>query len=191
MAFGLTVFLSLIWLFFYENQLDDRITKELIKIIRTVIEQNYFTFQNQNYFQKTGLALGAPSSAVLSEVYLQHLEHTEIIKIITQHNILGYFRHVDDILMVYDENSTDIHEVHTAFNKLAPTIKFTIQTETDNSINFLDIEIQNKENGLIFGVHRKPTATDVIIHKTSCHPREQKHAAIRHMVNRLNSYRLR
>ena len=91
--------------------------------------------------------MGAPSLAVLSEVYLQHLEHTEIIKIITQHNILGYFRHVDDILMVYDENSTDIHEVHTAFNKLAPTIKFTIETETDNNINFLDIAIQNKENG--------------------------------------------
>ena len=189
MAFGLTVFLSLIWLFFYENQLDDRITKELIKIIRTVIEQNYFTFQNQKYFQKTGLAMGAPSSAVLSEVYLQHLEHTEIIKIITQHNILGYFRYVDDILMSYDENSTDMHEVHTAYNKLASTIKFTIETE--NNINFLDIAIQNKENGLIFGIHRKSTTTDVIIHKTSCHPPEQKHAAIRHMVNRLNSYRLR
>jgi len=126
--------------------------------------------------------------AVLSEVYLQHLEHTEIIKIITQHNILGYFRYVDDIPIVYDENSKDIHEVHVAFNKLAPTIKFTI--ETDNSINFLDIAIQNKENRLLFGVHRKPTTTDVIIHKNSCHPPEQKHAAIRHMVSRLNTYRL-
>ena len=94
----------------YENQLDDRISKELIKITRTVIEQNYFTFQNQNYSQKRDLAMGAPSSAMLSEVYLQNLEHTEIIKIITQHNILGYFRYVDDILMIYDENSTDIHE---------------------------------------------------------------------------------
>ena len=39
----------------YENQLDDRVTKQLIKITRTVVEENYFTFQNQNYFQKTGL----------------------------------------------------------------------------------------------------------------------------------------
>jgi hypothetical protein len=72
--------------------------------------------------------MGAPSSAVLSEVHLQHLEHTEIIKIITQHNILGYFRHVDDILMIYGENSTDIHEVHIAFNNITSTIKFTIET---------------------------------------------------------------
>ena len=95
----------------HENQLDDKITDELIKITRTIVDQNYFTFQNQNYSQKTGLAMGAPSSAILSEVYLQYLEHTKIIKIITQHNILGYFRYVDDILLIYDENSTDIHEV--------------------------------------------------------------------------------
>jgi hypothetical protein len=60
------------------NQLDDKITKELVIITWTVIEQNYFTSQNKNYCKNTGLAMGAPSSAVLSEVYLQHLEHTEI-----------------------------------------------------------------------------------------------------------------
>ena len=65
-----------------ENQLEEKTTNELIKITYNILEQNYFTFRNQPYFQNTGLAMGAPSSAVLSEVYLQHLEHTEIIKII-------------------------------------------------------------------------------------------------------------
>jgi hypothetical protein len=120
------------------NQLDNMTTKELTAITRTVIEQNYFTFQNKYYYQNNGLAMGAPSSAILSEIYLQHLDHTEIINIIIRHNITGYFRYVDDILMVYDEEQRDINEVHTAFNKLAPTIKFTIETENDNAINFLD-----------------------------------------------------
>jgi hypothetical protein len=172
------------------NQLDNMTTKELTAITRTVIEQNYFTFQNKYYYQNNGLAMGAPSSAILSEIYLQHLQHTEIIKIIIRHNITGYFRYVDDILMVYDEKHMDINEVHTAFNKQAPTIKFTIETENDNAINFMDIAIQHKENRLEFNVHRKPTATDIIIHKNSCHPPEQKQAAIRHMVNRMNTYNL-
>jgi len=85
-----------------------------------------------------------PPHQQFSEVYLQHLKHTKIIKIIMQHNIIGYFRYVDDILMIYHENSTDIHEVHTAFNDPAPMIKFTMEKETDNNINFLDISIQNK-----------------------------------------------
>jgi hypothetical protein len=29
---------------------------------------------------------------------------------------------MDDIIIVYDEKLTDIKEVHTAFNKMAPTI---------------------------------------------------------------------
>jgi hypothetical protein len=64
--------------------------------------------------------MGAPSPASLSENYLQHLELTEIIKIITQNNIIGYFRYLNDILMVYDENSTDICHVHRAFKALPP-----------------------------------------------------------------------
>ena len=150
------------------NQVDEKTANELIRITRTVLEQNYFAFRNHNYCQNTGLAMGAPSSAILSEVYLQHLEHIKIIQIITQHNI-GYFRYVDNILMMYDENVTDIHEVHTAFNVLAPMIKFTIEKETDNNINFLDISIQNKGNKLLFNIYRKPTATDTIPHD-SCHP---------------------
>jgi uncharacterized protein (UPF0335 family) len=92
--------------------------------------------------------------------------------------------------MVCDEKYTDIQKVHTAFNKLAPTLKFTTETENDEATNFLDIAIKHKGNRLEFNVHRKPTATDVIIHKDSCHPPEQKQAAIIHMVNRMNTYKL-
>jgi hypothetical protein len=152
------------------NQLDRKITNELITMTRTVLEQNYFTFKNKTYFQLSGLAMGAPSSGILYEVYFQNLEHTKVIDILTQRNIIGYFRYVDDILIVYDENSTDIYKIHETFNNLAPTIKFTLETETDNNINFLDISIQNKEKKLTFNIHRKPTTTDVTIPIDSCHP---------------------
>jgi hypothetical protein len=156
------------------NQLDRITTNELIRITCTVLEQNYFTFRNQSYSQLTGLAMGASSSGILSEVYLQYFEHIKVTEILTQHNIIGYFRYVDDILVVYDENSTDIYKVHKVFNSLAPTIKFTSETETDNSINFLNFSIQNKGNKLTFNIHRKPTATDVIIPIDSCHPSRAK-----------------
>jgi hypothetical protein len=70
--------------------------------------------------------------------------------------------------MVYDEKRTDIKKIHTAFNTLTPTIKFTLETESNNAINFPDIAIQHKENRMAFNIYRKPTATDIIIHRTSC-----------------------
>jgi hypothetical protein len=54
----------------------------------------------------------------------------------------------------------------------------------------MEFTIQNKNNKLSFNIYRKPTATDIIIPKEPCHPPEQKHAAIRHMINRMNQYRL-
>jgi hypothetical protein len=152
------------------NQLDQEITNELIRVTRTVLEQKYVTFNNRSYSQLNGLAMGAPSSAILSEIHLQHLEHTKIIETLTQHGVIGYFRYVDDILTLYDENSTDIQELHRLFNNLSPTIKFTLETETNCSINFLDISIQNTSYMLAFNIHRKPTATDVNIPIDSCHP---------------------
>ena len=70
--------------------------------------------------------------------------------------------------------------------------KLTMETETDNNINFLYISIRKERNRLSVSirVYRKPTATNVIIPKDSCHPPEHKHAAIRYLLNRMNSYSL-
>jgi hypothetical protein len=159
-------------------------------ITHTILEQNYFKFQNQCYIQKTGLAMGAPTSAILSEIYLQHVEHTKIINILTQNNILGYFRYIDDILISYNCVYTDIYKVFNPFNTLIPTIKFTMERETDIKINFLNITIQKERDNLSFHIFRKPTVTDTIIPRDACHPPEHKHAAIRHLINTMNTYDL-
>src|SRR5215510_7525632 len=75
-----------------------RFRNELTTLVQTVLKQNYFQFQEQNYIQTKGLAMGAPSSSTLSEIYLQHLEHKLLYKILLTHNILGYFRYVDESL---------------------------------------------------------------------------------------------
>jgi len=54
----------------------------------------------------------------------------------------------------------------------------------------MDLTIRNLNNKLSFNIYCKPTATDIIIPNDSCHPPKQKHAAIRHMINRMNTYQL-
>jgi hypothetical protein len=50
----------------------------------------------------------ASTSAIFSDLYLQHLEHNEIHNILIKYNILGYFMYVDDILILYENTHTDI-----------------------------------------------------------------------------------
>jgi hypothetical protein len=60
-----------------ENNLSTLEQKELIDILRTIPEQNYFEFNQQYYKQTKGLAMGAPTSAVPAEIYIQHIEHKQ------------------------------------------------------------------------------------------------------------------
>jgi hypothetical protein len=171
-----------------QTQTPKKFQQELITLLRTVLKQNYFQYKNQVYKQNTGLAMGAPSSSILSELYLQYTKHTKIYDILTKHNILGYFRYVDDVLLVYDTTVTDILEVLNDFNKAAHPMSFTLEREINNQLNFLDITIKKVNNSFNFEIYRKPTNTDILIPIDSNHPTEHKISAIRYLLDRNNAY---
>jgi hypothetical protein len=49
------------------------------------------------YKQYNGLAMGAPTSAILSETFMQCLEHTVIVDILKKYQIIDYYRYVHDV----------------------------------------------------------------------------------------------
>ena len=60
----------------------------------------------------------------------------------------------------------------------------------DRKLNFLDLTIMKGENELTFMMFRKLTTTNTIIPNDSCHPLEQKMAAIRYFADRIHTYNL-
>ena len=169
------------------NDVYGKTSQEILRITHTLVSQNSFQFQDTIYIQNEGLAMGAPTSSILSEVYLQYMENTTIYELLKKHRIEGYFRYVDDILVVYNDDNTNIYNVIEDFNNLAPKLKFTLEEEQNNQISFLDITIKKNQKGLSFEVYRKPTTTDIIIPNDPCHPNEHKSAAIRYYRNRLDT----
>jgi len=89
-----------------------------------------------------------------------------------------------------EDTDTDIERILNQFNSAMPTMQFSIEKETNNSICFLDITIHKNHDCLSFSLYRKPTTTDTIIPKDSCHPIEHKQAALIYLVNRMNNYHL-
>jgi hypothetical protein len=61
------------------------------------------------------------------------------------------------------------------FNKVHPKLKFNIEQQTSNKINYLDLSITKYQNNLEFEIYRKPTTTDLILHNTSRQPFEHKY----------------
>jgi hypothetical protein len=124
--------------------------------------------------------MGSPTSSIFFEIFLQHIENTAILDVLV-HNIVGYFRYVD-ILIVYNDTIRNIQDVSESFNDITSSIKFTMEKETENKINFLGVTIRKEQNTFTFSVHIKPITTDSIIPLDSCHPQEHKHAAINHLI---------
>ena len=116
-------------LFCEQQDIDPTVTEEILALTKTVTSQNYYGFNGKTYIQQKGLAMGAPSSSIISEIYLQFLENSKALTILTKPGIEGYFRYVDDILLIYNKHIIDIDETLTLFNSLSPSLKFSLEVK--------------------------------------------------------------
>jgi hypothetical protein len=139
----------------HNNNTEDNLTRDVIKLPKTIIDKNYFQFLDNTYIQTEGLAMEAPTSSIFSELYLQSLENSTIYNLLLNHNILGYFRYVDDILIVYDEGKTNIDTLLKCFNNISSKQKLTVEKEVEQKINFLDIRNNREPNKMSIYIYRK------------------------------------
>jgi hypothetical protein len=73
----------------YEN-LDNSAIKQVLPLVNVILDQNYFE-HNTILKQFKGLAMGAPTTLIFSEIYLWWLEY-EILKMLLQNQIYAYFQ---------------------------------------------------------------------------------------------------
>ena len=73
------------------NNVNLPIQTELKQLCNTILSQNYFQLNNTHYLEELGLAMGATTSAIVSEIYLQFMENTKINDVLVKHGIIRYF----------------------------------------------------------------------------------------------------
>jgi hypothetical protein len=83
--------------------------------------------------------MGALSSSVLADIFLQHTEHLHLSRLSEKHSIINYFRYVDDILVVFDPNHTNIQAILEEFNAIHPKLQFMREMEANNTLSYLDV----------------------------------------------------
>jgi hypothetical protein len=131
--------------------------------------------------------MGNPIAGSLAEIFIHHIEQNYIL-----HNnqysdkIIYWHRYVDDIITLYKGNTRQTLILLKYLNSLHKNLEFTIETEINNTLNFLDISI-SRTNSLQhkFQIFRKSTMTDTTIHNSSNHPNQHKNAAYNTMIYRL------
>jgi hypothetical protein len=68
------------------HSISSAIKQELLSITKLIIGQNYYKFRDRVYIKREGPAMGAPSSSILSEQFLQYLENTDIYETLQAEN---------------------------------------------------------------------------------------------------------
>lgn len=170
-----------------DKQIDVKTINEIKTALELILSQNYFQHNNEYYTQNDGLAMGSPSSSLLSEIFLQIKIEPKLIEILKKHDPNSiYHRYVDDCIFI-TKNNANIDNILNEINQIHNNIKFTLEKESNQKINFLDLTIERTESNLHFDIYRKPTLTSAVIPNHSFHPPQHKMAAFRALINRMNN----
>jgi hypothetical protein len=153
------------------------ITQQIIILLKTILEQNYFTFLDNTYQPEKGVSMGSPLSNTIAEIFLQHLEQINLKQLLDANTITFYTRYVV-ILIVYNIKLISPVTICNQINKLHPNLIFSPTHEMNNTISFLDLQITRLPTTIDIDIYRKPTTTDTTINFKSNHPIEHKMADI-------------
>ncbi|XP_067685323.1 uncharacterized protein [Haliotis asinina] len=121
--------------------------------------------------------MGSPLSPNLTEIYMTHFEEKSLVS--SPIHPVCWYRKVDDTFVILrkDQDPTSLLQ---HLNTQHPRIKFTMETENDNKLTFLDVFVSrdpcNKKTKTT--LYRKPTHSDKYIHFNSNHPPKTKSGVI-------------
>ena len=112
------------------------------------------------------VALGSPLDPTLANAFLYHYEKEWLDNFPSHFRPIVYRRYVDDIF-VLSSSKEHLLSFVDYMNKQHKCIKFTSETEKNNTFSFLDINITRQNNQLKTSVYRKPNFSGVFTHYES------------------------
>ena len=152
------------------------------KILSCILSNRRFKFNNIQFEQVQGLAMGSRLSGILSTLVMDDLEKQTITADL---RISVYARYVDDIFMLTDTKET-ANKIYNKFNRQHADIKFTIEHPSDDrSLSLLDFQISTTNNAVKFNYFQKITKKNMFPHYRSAMPDSQKAAFIRNEHQRI------
>jgi len=116
---------------------------EIVNHLDFVLRSAYFQYNGSIYEQQEGAAMGSPVSAVIADLYMEVFEEQAIEYAPYKPKI--WKRYVDDTFTILDRGNDDsfLHRL----NSQQPTIRFTMETEKETKIAFLDTSVSREPDG--------------------------------------------
>lgn len=149
--------------------------------IKACLESTVFTFGEECFKQINGLAMGSPVSANVANLVMEYFE--EKLFQVFPYKLLFYKRFADDIILCCHKD--DLDNVFHFFNNFSSNIKFTLEREVNNSLNFLDVTVIKNRGKLITSWFKKPIFSGRYLNFLSVQPLPQKINVVKNLATRV------
>ena len=154
------------------------IDKDTFKILAESASCNVIISTHEGYFKQIdGLAMGSAPAPHLANGWMNTFDN------VIKGNSSLFHRYMDDVITICDKDKVDskLREL----NNLHPSLQFTVETENNNCIPFLDMLIHNELGNLSSSWFRKPTDTGLTLNFHSLAPMKYKRSVIIGFVHRI------
>ena len=145
-----------------------------------------FQYNEEFYEQTEGMTMGSPLSPALANLYMEWFEETALST--AQRPPRMWKRYVDDTFAIYPHGADDLTEFLSHLNSISPTIRFTMEMETDGNLPFLDTLVTRDDNKLTTSVYYKKTHTGRYLDYNSNHTKGVKTGITKCLFNRPKQY---
>ena len=126
--------------------------------------------------------MGSPLSPVLANLYMEWFEQTALSSAAKPPKM--WKRYVDDTFTIFSYDSDDLAKFLDHLNNIAPTIRFTMEVETNKSLSFLDVLVTRDGEQLTTSVYYKKTHTGRYLDYNSNHTQGVKKGIIKCLASR-------
>ena len=145
----------------------------ILKLLSLILFLNNFCFNDENYLQRKGCAMGAKCSGSYADLFMGLFESRFIYPRINDKHRL-YTRFKDDIFLVWTAGEASLLEFFKDINTCHSSIKFECH-HSRRIVNYLDTNIHLDQHGnLKTTLFSKPTDRNAYLHHASYHPPKQK-----------------
>lgn len=128
------------------------------KLLELAVIDTHFIFNDKVFKQTDGMAMGSPLGPTFANIFMCNLEELIFDGCPESFRPTFYKRYVDDTFLLFRDPS-HASSFLDFINNFHPNIKFTMDTEADNKIAFLDILVTRSNNKFTTGIFRKSTFT--------------------------------
>ena len=125
---------------------------EVMQLLKWVLENCVFTFQDKFFKQLHGAAMGSPYSPVVGNIYMEYFENLALGPELPV-PVKDGKRYVDDVFSIIPKGNRN--QLLQYLNSIDPHIKFTIeQPNGEGGIPFLDTFPKPQGEGIAVSVYR-------------------------------------